>query len=233
MSTTTTDRVGGTDQIGSRSTRQLGGWLTILGAVGMLVGAGFSFASGADADVAIESGDVAAYLTAANDASTLLVINLSVWIVAICVLCVGGLLLAGTSEDGVARRVSAFAFTTGAGTAVMFFSLWMGVVLALAPAYATGESVESVALALLHGAVNADWVITVLILSVGGGFMVLSGQTTWAPNWLVRWAYLAFVAGAFALAGIAVGFRSLPIAVVPIGLGMLIAAGTVAVRGRV
>lgn len=208
----------------------VGGWTAITGGIGMVIGAVFNLAAGADADAALETGDIAGYLTAADAARGLVVVNLSVWIVAICVLCAGGVLMASTSEDGVARRLSIFAYTTGAGTAVMFFSLWMGVVLGLAPAHVAGTDVSAVALALLHGAVNADWVITVMVLSVGGGFLVLSAEATWAPGWLVRWAQLGFVVGALALVALVTGLRTFAPVDVPIGIGMILAAGIVAVR---
>ncbi|MEX1043193.1 MAG: hypothetical protein WD532_12275 [Acidimicrobiia bacterium] len=212
--------------------RLIGARMTIVGALGMVIGAVFNLVSGADADVALENGDIAGYLAVAESGRQAALINLSVWIVAICVLCAGGVLLASSSRDGVSRTLSMFAFTTGAGTAVMFFSLWAGVVAVLAPASAAGEPVEAVAHALLMGAVNADWVITVMVLSVGGGFLVLSGRDDWAPTWLVRWAYLAFAAGLLALVVLVTGPRMLASIDVLIGIGLLIAAGVVATRGR-
>lgn len=212
--------------------RKTAGWIAMAGVVGMASGAALVTASGVDADAALANRDIAGYLAGAYDAQSTLVTGLGVWMIAIAVLCAGGALLAATSPDGTARRLSTFGFTTGGGTAILFFSVWMGVIIGLAPAHAAGQSVEAVALALLSGAVNADWVITVMIVGVGAGFLVLSGRGSWAPVWLVRWAYLSLVVGALALVSIVAGQRELAFVIVPIGLGLVVATSIVAIRGR-
>lgn len=229
MSTMTRSATGSSVEDESRR-RRTGGWVALAGVIAMVIGAALVVGSGVDADAALAERDIAGYLTAAHAAQSELVTGLGVWMIAITVLSAGGVLIAGTSPDGTARRLSTYGFTTGAGVAVLFFSLWMGVVVGLAPAHVAGEAVEPVALALLAGAVNADWVITVMIVGVGAGFMVMSGRGAWAPIWLVRWAYLALAVGVLALVSIAMGQRATAFATVPVGLGLVAAASIVAIR---
>jgi hypothetical protein len=232
MTTVTADMAAVKTADGERARRRVAGWIALAGVIAMAIGAALVVGSGVDADAALADRDIAGYLTGAHEARSVLVTGLGTWMIAIGLLSAGGTLIASTSPDGTARRLSLFGFTTGAGTAILFFSLWMGVVIGLAPAQAAGQSVEAVALALLAGAVNADWVITVMIVGVGAGFMVLSGRDTWAPGWLIRWAFLSLSLGALALVSVAVGQRAIAFVIVPIGLGLVAAASIVAIRDR-
>lgn len=217
---------------GVTSSRATAGWVTIVGAVTMLVGAVLNTASGPEYEGAVTGRDVAGYLTDLDAARTVAIAGFSVWMVAICILCAGGVLLAASSSDGVARRISTFAFTTGAGTAVMFFSLWMAVPLVLAPAFVAGEPVETLAQTLLAAAVNADWLITVMIVGVGAGFMAIAGRGDWAPGWLVGWGRIALAVGAASLVLVVLGMWDAAFVIVPVGLGLMLASGIAAVRGR-
>jgi hypothetical protein len=208
------------------------GLFAILAALVMLTGTAFWAASGTDLDSAVESGEIAGYLTAAAANGTLVTLNLVFWIAGVVLLGVAGTLLSRLGDrDGAAATVARFAFSAGPAAALVFFSLMLAIVLELAPAHGAGQPVETIALVLGQAATLADWLATVVILSLGAGAVVLSGRGSWAPTWLQRWAGLSAVAGALAITGLFLDQRAtLAMPIVPIGVGLMIAAGVVALR---
>ena len=213
------------------SAARIGGATIITGALIMLTGTAIWAASGADLDAALDDGSIAAYLTDAASSGTALTLNLGFWILGVLTMGAGGLLLSRLGGDSAAAAIARAAFTAGPAAAVVFFSVWLGIVLGLAPAHVAGESVAGVAVALGHAVSIADWVATVVILSVGGGALALAGRDTWVPRWLMRWAVVVVAAGALAIVGLVVGARStIAMPVVPIGIAYLIAAGVAAIR---
>ncbi len=208
------------------------GMTTAVGAAVMLLGTVFWAASGADLDGALENGTIGEYLTEASANQTLLAINLSLWILGVLVMGAGGILLSRHGAgDGDAAAIARAAFTAGPAAAIVFFSMWLGIVLGLAPAYVAGASVEPVAVALGEAASIADWIATVLILGVGAVALAFAGRESWVPRWLFRWGLVSGAAGALAIAGLVLDMRTtLAFPDVVIGLGFLIAAGIVAIR---
>jgi len=210
------------------------GITVIVGAVAMLVGTAFWAASGADLDAALEDNTIADYLTEAASNSTVLTTNLGFWILGATLLGLGGILLSRLGDqDSPATAVAQFAFTAGPAAAIVFFSVWLGIVLGLAPAYVAGAQVEATASALGHAVSIADWIATVMILSVGGTAMAVAGRDTWVPRWLFRWAVLTAALGVLAIVGLIVDSRTtlaLAMLIVPVGIGFMIAAGVAAIR---
>lgn len=204
-----------------------GGLLLAAGAVTMLLGALAWAASGADLDAALVAGDIDGYLTAASESSTALRVNLSLWIIGVLLMGMGGTTLA----DGVSpnwRGVARFAFTAGPAAAIVFFSGWLALVVELAPAHVAGDDVGAIAQVLGQTATIADWIATTLIVSIGA---LALGRSTWAPRWLRTWSLVSVGAGAVAIVSLAILDRN-PIGFieVPVGVGFMIAAGITASR---
>jgi hypothetical protein len=94
-------------------------------------------------------------------------------------------------------------------------------------------SETAVALAKVVGWIGAkaDDIATILIIGAGPLFIALAGREDWLPNWLVRWGYLAGVAGL--IAAVIIYFPALStlgLITVPVGMGWMIAVGVVLLR---
>lgn len=195
----------------------------------MLSGAATWASSGADLDLALTSGSIREYLSQARAASGALHLNLGLWIVGVVLMCAGGcqLALLGRARAQLST-LACFVYGVGAAVGIVAFSLWLGIVKGLAPAEA-GAEVDAMAVALGQAATIADWIATVLILSVGSILVARAGKGIWVPGWLGAWAMLVGLAGVLALIGLFVGQRSTyAMLVVPAGVGWLIAAGVTA-----
>jgi len=212
--------------------RRAAGITAIVAAVTMLIGTAFWIAAGADLGAALEGDTIGEYLTDIAANSTLVTANLGFWILGVILLGLGGIMLSTLGDqDSPATAVARFAFTAGPAASIVFFSVWLGMVLGLAPAFVAGDQVEAVALALGHAIIFADEVATTLILSLGGAALAVAGRHTWVPRWLFRWAMLSAVLGVLAIVALIVdALATLAIAIVPVGLGFMIAAGITALR---
>ena len=212
--------------------RRAAGITAIVGAVTMLIGTAFWVVSGTDLDAALEGDTIGEYLTDVAASSTLVTANLGFWILGVILLGLGGIMLSTLGDqDSPATAVARFAFTVGPAAGIVFFSVWLGIVLGLAPAHVAGDQVEAIALALGQAASIADWVATVVILSLGGAALAVAGRSTWVPPWLFRWAMLTAVLGALGIVGLMVGARTtLTVPIVAVGIGFMIASGITALR---
>lgn len=208
------------------------GITAIVAAVTMLTGTAFWVASGTDLWAALEGDTIGEYLTDVAANSTLVTANLGFWILGAILLGLGGIMLSTLGDqDSPATAVARFAFTAGPAASIVFFSVWLGMVLGLAPAFVAGDQVEAVALALGHAIVIADEFATALILSLGGAALAVAGRHTWVPRWLFRWAMLSAVLGVLAIVALIVdALATLAFAIVPVGIGFMIAAGITALR---
>ena len=221
-----------TATIETDSRTRMAGLTAIAGAITMLVGTALWAVSGANLDGALEDNTMGAYLAEAAAEGATLTANLGFWIVGVLLLGLGGILLSRLGDsDSAATAVARFAFTVGPAAGIVFFSVWLGIVLGLAPAHVAGEQVEATALALGHAASVADWVATIVILSLGGVAVAVAGRDTWVPRWLFRWAMLLAASGGLAALGLIIDARTtLAMPIVPIGIGFMIASGVVAIR---
>ncbi len=206
------------------------GVTAIAGAVLMLIGAALWAASGADLDAALADGAIPRYLTDAAANSELLVANLSFWIAGVLMLSIGGLMLLSLGVPNSNAAIAARAvYTTGAPLAIASFVAWLALIRL---AGSGGAEVEALADTLGFFASRADWIATVLLVSVGPALIVASGRDSWVPGWLAAWGALALFAGLLStVAMFAGGLTTYGFLVVPVGLGWTIAAGVVALRG--
>lgn len=213
---------------------RVAGATAVLGGVIMLAGAATWASTGADLDQALTQGSIAQYLESAKANASALCVNLTLWIVGVILMGAGGCQLALLGRTRIAAAaVACFGYTVGVGAAIVFFPLWLGIVLGLAPAHAAGSDVLAVAVALGQAATIADWIATVLILAVGSVCVAKAGADIWVPRWLLVWSRLVGIAGLSSLLGVVLGDRSTyAMLVVPLGVGWLIAAGITAARWK-
>jgi hypothetical protein len=213
------------------SGRRTAGITCIAGATTMLVGTALWVVSGTDLDAALEAGRIGTYLTDAAANKTILTANLGFWILGVILLGIGGNMLSTLGRaDSLATVIARFAFTAGPAAAIVFFSIWLGIVLGLAPAHAAGEEVQATALALGYGVSIADWIATVVIVSLGPLAVAVAGRGTWVPQWLFRWSQLAGALGVVAMVGLITGAVAMAFPVIPVGIGFMIASGVSLLR---
>ena len=208
------------------------GILAIAGSITMLVGTAVWASSGADLDKALDGDTMAEFLTDAANSGATLVANLSLWMLGVVLIAIGGLgLLRRGRQDSLASVVGRFSLTAGTGLVLGAYSMWLGIVLGLAPAHVAGESVIGTARALGYATSIGDWVATVLILGVGIGAIVTAGRGVWVPRWLWIWGMASLATGVLTILGLFLEARtSLTMVILPVGMLFLIAAGIVAIR---
>ncbi len=202
------------------------GWVMVLGAVTMLVGAALYFSSGADAWKAVSSGDTTAFLVDAASSTSVLYAGLAAWSIGALTMAIGGGMVAGASggSAGWAARTS---FAVGAAVAIPAFLL-LGALTRLAGA---GSTSYELADTLAFLGTTLDDIATIIIIGLSPVLLALSGRRAWMPRWLVGWAALAGLSGLLSAVAIFLGqSASLGFAIVPIGIGWMIATGVVAVR---
>lgn len=207
--------------------------VTAIGAtVTMIVGAVLYRSSGTDLDAALDDGTVLAYLAEVADVSTIAVANLSVWLVGALLLGLAGVQLASLSDaPSPARRAAHSVYVAGAAIAVVAFVTWLGLVTQLAPA--AEQVAEPVAALVGWIASRTDWVATTLLAGFGPPLIAYAGRHGWVPTWLARWSVATAAAGVLtAVAMFTGGLTTYGFLIVPVGLGWMIAAGTVALRTR-
>jgi hypothetical protein len=214
----------------SNSTTKLAAITAIGGAVLMFIGATFWGVTGTDLWAALNARDLAGYLAAAGEVKTLLVANISFWIIGVLVLGVAGTLLADLCNRRRALAQAAMVcFRTAVPLAIISFIAMLALVVQLAPE----ASATAVAIAEVVGWIGAraDDIATALLIGAGPFFISLAGRGDWLPAWLARWGMLAGFAGLLAAAVIYMpALTSFGLLIVPVGLGWMIAAGIVLLR---
>ncbi len=211
---------------------RIGTYAAIGGGVTMLIGAALWGASGADIDQALASGDMAGYLTAAGDASNLLVANLVVWITGLIIFGVAGTMMATLcTRRRVIAQIAMYCYWVSVPLIIAAYVAWLAVVVQIAP----DNSATAVLLAETVGwfASRADWVGTILILAIGPALISLAGRGEWVPRWLVGWSAVAAFTGlltAVAMLTGGTGLSTYGFAIIPVGVGWTIAAGVVLLR---
>lgn len=209
---------------------RLAGYTAIGGVVTMLVGTALLFASGADLDAALASGDVAGFLTAAGETSQFLVANLTFWILGVLILGVAGTAMATVCvQRRVIAQVALFSYWTAVPLVIASYVAWLAIVVQVAP----DHSATAVLLTEMTGwfASRADWIATILILSCGPALIAQAGRGEWVPTWLLRWSYVALFAGLLTAVSLFTGgITTFGLLILPVGMGWTAAAGVVLLR---
>jgi len=211
-----------------RTTSRIAGYAALAAATSMIIGAVLSVSSGADLDRALAANTTAEYLETATANQSLLVGNLTAWILGVLLFGV-----AGAAFFRMCRRrrtlaqIGLLCYWTAVPLAIASFVAMLAVVVQVAP-QGTAEAVLIAEVMGWFGS-RADWIATVLVVGIGPLLISVAGRDEWVPGWLAYWAMAAALAGILTVAAM---FRdalsTYGFLVVPIGLGWTIAAGVVA-----
>lgn len=210
-----------------KSATKIGAFTTLLGSICMLGGAAIWGASGADIDVFLASNDMVGYLTAASASRTMLIANLSLWIVGVLLLGVAATMMTYLSrENQIISLIVRYNYWVGLPIVVISYVAWLSVVVRLT-AYEP-SSVSAIAEAVGWFAARADWVATVLVLGTGPLLLSLAGKNSWVPKWLMVWSYFCLVAGFLNIIAMYLGgLTTYGFLIIPVGMGWMVAAGVV------
>lgn len=209
---------------------RFGGLNAIIGASLMVLGAILWQVSGVDLDAALAAGDMAGYLADAAG-STLVVLNLTAWIIGVLFLGAAGAAFAGA--PGNAERpahLAAVAFRVAVPLAIGSFIAMLAVVVRI-PAEPSAAELAAADLVGWLGS-RADWTATVLLVGFGPALASWAGRDAWAPGWLVKLGWLAGLAGvATTVAMFTDALSGYGFLVVPVGLIWMFGAGVATLRG--
>lgn len=210
-----------------KSAKKIGAITTLLGSLCMLSGAAMMLASGTDLDVSLAANDMAGYLTAVNESKSILISNLSVWVVGVILLGVAASMMTYLSrENQVLSHIARYNYWIGIPIVVISYMAWLSVVVRLTSYEPT--SVSAIAEALGWFASRADWVATVLVLGTGPLLLSLAGKNSWVPKWLMVWSYFCFVAGFLNILAMYLdGLSTYGFLIIPVGMGWMIASSIV------
>jgi len=212
------------------STREsrLPGTLALAGSVLMLLGAALWATTGTDIDRALATGEMSAYLVSAAEHRTVLIANLSIWIVGVLGLGAAGTVMSNVGSGPLALRELARAvYWIAVPLAISAFLAW----LALIVQGSANPDPTEVAIAEVVGwyAYRADAVATALIVGAGPALLGSAGRGDWVPDWLFRWGLLAGLAGVLSFLPYYVPVVPLGVSliIVPVGIGWTLAAAIV------
>lgn len=207
-----------------------GGLTALGGAIIMLIGAVLYFSSGTDLWAAVDSDNMAAFLTAAGDVKTQLIANLSLWIV--------GVVMLGTAwrfiiplcvQRPALARIAGVFVAAAVPLAIASFIIMLALVVQIVP----DTSDTSVAIANVIGwiGIRADDLATALLVGFAPFFITLAARGEWMPKWLGVWGYLAGIVGLFSLIVLYIpGMSGAGFLIVPVGIGWMLAMGIVLLR---
>jgi len=216
----------------SNAQARFAGSTLIAGAVAMLIGAALWGSTGADLWQTLDSGDMAAYLRAVADVRPQLVANTCFWVIGVLLMGLGGNALAAFSTHRHApAQAAALCFRTAVPLAIISFLTMLSLAMQIAP----DSSPTAIAIANVAGWIGtrADDIATALLIGAGPLFLSLAGRGHWAPGWLVRWGYLAGLAGLLAIGCLFFpGMVQFSFIIIPVGIGWLFATGVVLLRRR-
>lgn len=213
------------------ASKQLAAYTALAGAASFIIGAALWASSGTDLDMAVTNGEMASYLTAASAAKTVLIANLTFWILGGLLLGAAGTTLANLSRRRVWAQAAMVCYRTAVPLVILAYVAMLAVVVQIAP----DTSATAIFLAEVVGWIGsrADWIATVLIIGVGPLFLSLAGQGDWASPGLVRWGYLTGVCGLLTtVAMYANGLGTYGFVIIPVGLIWMIAAGVALLRSK-
>jgi hypothetical protein len=209
-----------TELINNKKTYVFAGYVSIAGAISMLIGAAFWGASGTDLWVALADNQMEAYLSQLTAARHMLVINTTFWVLGVLLLATAGTLMSRfcISRPGLAHMGMVFMRTAASIAIVSFIAM-------LALAFYS-NSVEVASIMGWTGA-RLDDIATMLLVGFGPMCISFAGKSEWVPRWLVVWSILAGLAGLVGIVGLLTGIVPLGFIIIPFGIGWMIAAGIV------
>ncbi len=196
----------------------------LVGSTCMIAGAVLMGISGADLDTALDRNELANYLTVAGDNKSLLIANLTIWIIGVIITGLAATLMVNLGEpQKVLSRIVTYNYSIAIPIVVVAYSAWMVIVVRLT----SHNPQESVVLAEIMGwfASRADWIATILVLGIGPFLISLSGKNYWVPKWLLVWSYFTLFAGFLNLVAMfAGGLTTYGFLIIPVGMGWMIAS---------
>lgn len=204
-----------------------GAILTLIGSVCMLSGAALLMISGADMDLALETNNISGYLAAVEENRTMLVVNLTLWIIGVILLgAAATLMISINKERFVFSRIAQYNYHISIPIVVISYMAWLAVIVPISG----GDSGEVTYLTASVGwfATRADWVATFLVLGIGPMLISLTGKDYWVPRWLLRWSYGCLIAGLLNVLALYLGgLTTYGFLVIPVGMGWMIAVAVV------
>lgn len=176
-----------------------------------------------------------AYLIAAGEQKGLLVANLTIWMLMAFLLGIAATAMTTLSgTQGLMSLVARYCVWSGVPLVLAAYAAWLAVIVQVAPD--TTPTAVLLAGTLGWFASRADWVATILIIGIGPTFLSLAGRGTWVPKWLLVWSCLTAAAAALnavALLTGGAGLATYGFAIIPLGVGWMMAAGILLSRGTV
>lgn len=207
-----------------KTTAKVAALTVLIGSICMIGGAALMGISGADLDKSLYQNELAIYLKTAAEHSTLLITNLTLWILGVILIGVAGTLMANLSDTRkIVSKIVTYNYSIAIPIVVIAYSAWLAIVVRLS-AHDPGESAV---LAEILGwfASRADWIATILVLGTGPFLITLSGHENWVPKWLRIWSYLCLFAGFLNLiAMFAGGLTTYGFLIIPVGMSWMIAS---------
>jgi hypothetical protein len=162
----------------------------------------------------------------------MLATNLTVWIAMVLLMGVAATAMATLStRRPMTARVALFSYGTGVPLVIAAYVAWLAIVVRVAPD--TSPAAITVATAMGWFASRADWIATILVIGVGPTLLAFAGRDTWAPGWLRTWSLLTAAAAllnAIAMLTGGHGLLTYGFAIIPVGVGWMIAAGVVLLK---
>jgi hypothetical protein len=210
-----------------KTTAKIGAYTALIGTLAMIVGAILWGVSGAYFDRALDNGDLLNYLKTAGENNTLLIANLSIWIIGVFIIGVAGTMMANLCvKRQTIAKIAQFSIWTAIPLVIAAYTAWLVVVVRVS--VYDSEAAFIIAEAMGWFASRADWIATILILSIGPALISLAGRGGWVPTWLARWSGVCLFAGLLSAIGMfAGGLTTYGFLIIPVGLGWMIAASFV------
>jgi len=210
-----------------RTTTKIGAYTALIGALCMLTGATFWGVSGADLEKALYNGDVANYLINAQENYSLVIANLSFWIIGVTLIGIAGTMMANICVQRQAiSTIAMYIYWIALPLVIASYVAMLTVVVQLSPD--SSATAVSIAGAMGWFGTRVDWIATIFILGIGPALISVAGRGDWVPKWLARWGFLALFASLLtAIAMYTGGLTTYGMLIVPIGLSWTIAASIV------
>lgn len=201
------------------------GSITLLfGSICMILGAAILALTGADLDAALSESNLSDYLIVAQENKILLIANLTLWLLGVIILGIGGIMMAQLGEEcRVLSKIAGYNYCIAVPIAVIAYTAWLAIIVRLSPY----DNETSALLTEVFGwfASKADWIATILVLGTGPFFITLAGRNIWVPKWLRIWSYIALFAGFLNLVAMfADGLTTYGFLIIPIGMGWMVAS---------